>query len=449
MIATPASFESADDRLSPPSCVEAEVEILGGILYDPTALERVVDLLPPDAFYLTSHKVVYRACLALRLQEQPIDLMSVTQFLQGHGQLDRVGGKLALVNLLDSVVSTANIDHMANLVADKWRRRRLGQLGRKLVDLQHSSDQWGQLYEAAEADLSALALDQQQGGLQLAADIQLEIFSEIERRASGEMPPGIPTEFYDLDGITQGGLQRGDLVIVAGRPSMGKTALCLAVAKNIAARGLAAACFSLEMSGKQLVYRLLSELSEIEAGRLRAGRIAAQEWEKLGHATSRVSGLPLYIDDAPQPSIAHIRSQCRKLKAQHGDLGLVFIDYLQLMDCESDNRVQELAKLTRKLKGLARELDCPVIALSQLSRAVESRTNKRPMMSDLRESGGLEQDADLILMLYREEYYEPDTAERGIAEVIVSKQRNGPTGTVKLLFEPQFNRFKSIARGTP
>lgn len=445
--ARPIPQEPADERLVPPNSVEAEAEILGAILYDPTALERVADLLPADAFYLSIHKVVYRACLALQKLDQPVDLMHVAMFLKSHEQLERVGGQVALVNLLDSVVTSANIDHLAKLVVEKWHRRRLGALGRKLLEMQHAPESWQELYNSAESDLYALAAGEQQRGLKIVADIQVDVFREIEQRAAGEIPPGVATEFYDLDTMTQGGLQRGDLIIVAGRPSMGKTAFCLSMATNIAARGHVSACFSLEMSDKQLVYRMLSEAAEIESGRLRAGRVGTHEWEKLGHAYAKVSALPLYIDDTPQPSISHIRTQCRKLRAQHGALGLVFIDYLQLMDGESDNRVQELSKLTRQLKGLSRELDCPVIALSQLSRAVEQRTNKRPMMSDLRESGGLEQDADLILMLYRDEYYEPESEKRGIAEVIAVKNRNGPTGTVELLFEPQYNRFKNILGG--
>jgi replicative DNA helicase len=246
--------------------------------------------------------------------------------------------------------------------------------------------------------------------------------------------------------MTQG-FQRSDLIIAAGRPSMGKTSFVLNMARNIAAlQKLPVAIYSLEMSKLQLVYRLLSSEVEMESSRLRTGRIAQNEWEKLGHAISMLSQMPIFIDDTPNISVTEMRSKCRRLQAEQGGaLGLILIDYLQLMEGGSDNRVQELSKITRSLKGLARELNAPIIALSQLSRGVESRTNKRPMMSDLRESGSIEQDADLIMMLYREEYYEPDTPDRGIAEVIVTKHRNGPTGTVKLLFEPQFTRFRNLA----
>jgi replicative DNA helicase len=285
-----------------------------------------------------------------------------------------------------------------------------------------------------------------QGGLTATSDILIDTFSEIEQRSLGVVLPGVPCGFYDLDAMTQG-FQRSDLIIAAGRPAMGKTSFVLNMARNIAAlQKLPVAIFSLEMSKLQLVYRLLSSEVEMESSRLRTGRIAQHEWEKLGHAISILSQMPVFIDDTPNIGVTEMRSKCRRLQAEHGGaLGLILIDYLQLMEGGSDNRVQELSKITRSLKGLARELNVPIIALSQLSRGVESRTNKRPMMSDLRESGSIEQDADLIMMLYREEYYEPDTPDRGIAEVIVTKHRNGPTGTVKLLFEPQFTRFRNLA----
>lgn len=247
--------------------------------------------------------------------------------------------------------------------------------------------------------------------------------------------------------MTQG-FQRSDLIIAAGRPAMGKTSFCLNIARNIAAfHKLPVAVFSLEMSKEQLVYRLLSSEAQVESGRLRSGRISQDEWEPLGYGISSLSQMPIFIDDTPNISITEMRSKVRRLQAEQGGaLGLVLIDYLQLMEGSgSENRVQELSRMTRALKGLARELSVPVIALSQLSRGVESRTNKRPMMSDLRESGSIEQDADLILMLYRDEYYTPDTPDRGIAEVIITKHRNGPVGTIKLLFEPQFTRFRNLA----
>jgi replicative DNA helicase len=273
----------------------------------------------------------------------------------------------------------------------------------------------------------------------------VQTFQEIETRHEGVALPGLPSDFYDLDAMT-GGFQRSDLIIVAGRPSMGKTSFALGIARNIS-DNLPVAIFSLEMSKEQLVQRLLACEAEIESNYLRTGRIASNQWERLGQGFGILSGLPIYIDDTPNQTVMQMRSQVRRLQAEKGGkLGLVLIDYLQLMEGSgSENRVQELSRITRSLKGLARELNVPVIALSQLSRGVELRTNKRPMMSDLRESGSIEQDADLIIMLYREEYYSPDTPDRGIAEAIITKHRNGPTGTVKLLFKSELTKFLNLA----
>ncbi|PSN11582.1 replicative DNA helicase, partial [filamentous cyanobacterium CCP5] len=342
----------------------------------------------------------------------------------------------------------ANIDQYATLVMDKFTRRRLIQTGGTIAQLGYdTATPLETVLDQAEQQVFGITQDRPQSGLTATSDILIDTFSEIEQRSLGVVLPGIPCSFYDLDAMTQG-FQRSDLIIAAGRPSMGKTSFVLNIARNISAiNKLPVAVFSLEMSKLQLVYRLLSSEVEIESSRLRSGRIAQQEWEKLGHAISVLSQMPLFIDDTPNISVTEMRSKARRLQAEQGGaLGLILVDYLQLMEGGGDNRVQELSKITRSLKGLARELNAPIIALSQLSRGVESRTNKRPMMSDLRESGAIEQDADLIMMLYREEYYEPDTPDRGIAEVIITKHRNGPTGTVKLLFEPQYTRFRNLAR---
>lgn len=310
-------------------------------------------------------------------------------------------------------------------------------------------------HEISKSEVDDLARELERGaGGQLTptGDILIDTFAEIESRAEGGEPPGITCAFYDLDAMTQG-FQREDLIIVAGRPSMGKTAACIGVARNIAAvHNIPVAVFSLEMSKAQLAYRLLSSECSIASGTLRAGRVTPEQWGPISHAVAKLSEIPLFIDDTPALSLSDLRTKCRRLRAdQGGDLGAVVIDYLQLMGCgggSRENREQELSRLTRGLKMLARELHCPIIVLSQLNRAVESRTNKRPMMSDLRESGSIEQDADLVMMLYRESYYDPDTADQGIAELILTKHRNGPTGTVKLLFEPDYTRFRNLARTT-
>ena len=439
-------FESVSDRL-PPQNVEAEEAILGGILLDPEAIGRVMEILSPEAFYIATHRDIYRAALDLHSRGQPTDLITVTLWLRDHNKLDRVGGQVRLAQLVDRTVSAANIDQYATLVMDKYTRRTLIQAGGEIAQLGYDTTiPLENVLDQAEQKLFGITQVRPQGGLTPTADILIDTFSEIEQRSLGVVLPGVPCGFYDLDAMTQG-FQRSDLIIAAGRPSMGKTSFVLNMARNIAAlQKLPVAIYSLEMSKLQLVYRLLSSEVEMESSRLRTGRIAQNEWEKLGHAISMLSQMPIFIDDTPNISVTEMRSKCRRLQAEQGGaLGLILIDYLQLMEGGSDNRVQELSKITRSLKGLARELNAPIIALSQLSRGVESRTNKRTMMSDLRESGSIEQDADLIMMLYREEYYEPDTPDRGIAEVIVTKHRNGPTGTVKLLFEPQFTRFRNLA----
>lgn len=439
-------FDAVSDRL-PPQNIEAEEAILGGILLDPEALSRVMEILTPDAFYIGAHRDIYKGALALHAKGQPADLMTIAVWLKDNGKLEQVGGQTRLAQLVDRTISAANIDQYATLVMDKYTRRLLIQTGGEISQLGYDTTlPIENVMDQSEQRLFGITQSRPQGGLTSTSDILIETFSEIEQRSLGVVLPGIPCGFYDLDAMTQG-FQRSDLIIAAARPSMGKTSFVLNIARNIAAlQKLPVAIYSLEMSKVQLVYRLLSSEVEMESSRLRTGRIAQNEWEKLGHAISILSQMPIFIDDTPSISVTEIRSRCRRLQAEQGGaLGLILIDYLQLMEGGGDNRVQELSKMTRSLKGLARELNVPIIALSQLSRGVESRTNKRPMMSDLRESGAIEQDADLIMMLYREEYYDPDTPDRGIAEIIITKHRNGPTGTVKLLFEPQFTRFRNLA----
>ncbi|MBD2069863.1 replicative DNA helicase [Leptolyngbya sp. FACHB-671] len=441
------NFQAYSDRL-PPQNIDAEEAILGGVLLDPEAIGRVAELLRPEAFYISAHQEIYRSALALHGQGRPTDLMSVTSWLYDHGVLDKIGGQSRLAQLVDRTISAVNIDQYAQLVTDKYLRRKLIQVGGEVAQLGYETDTpLEKVLDQSEQKIFGITQSRPQQSLVATADILTSTFSDIESRSLGMVLPGIPCGFYDLDAMTQG-FQRSDLIIAAGRPSMGKTSFVLNIARNIAAfHKMPVAVFSLEMSKEQLVYRLLSSEVEIESGRLRAGRISQNEWEPLGHAISALSQLPVFIDDTPNISVTEMRSKARRLQAEQGGaLGLILIDYLQLMEGSgSENRVQELSRVTRALKGLARELSVPVIALSQLSRGVESRTNKRPMMSDLRESGSIEQDADLIIMLYRDEYYNPDTPDRGVAEIIITKHRNGPVGTVKLLFEPQFTRFRNLA----
>jgi replicative DNA helicase len=372
--------------------------------------------------------------------------MSVTTWLYDHELLDKVGGQSKLAELVERTVSAVNVDRYAALVVDKYLRRQLIQAGTDIVELGYeTSVELETVFDQAEQKIFSLTQKRPQQGLVPISETLIQTFQEIETRQEGAALPGISSEFYDLDVMT-GGFQRSDLIIVAGRPSMGKTSFAIGIARNIAEK-FPVAIFSLEMSKEQLVQRLLASEAGIESNYLRTGRISQNQWGDLSRALGTLSELPMYIDDTANQTVMQMRSQVRRLQAEQGEkLGLVLIDYLQLMEGSgSDNRVQELSKITRSLKGLARELQVPVIALSQLSRGVEARTNKRPMMSDLRESGAIEQDSDLIIMLYRDEYYSPDTPDRGIAEVIITKHRNGPTGVVKLLFDPQFTRFRNLA----
>ncbi len=443
------NFQGYSDRV-PPQNIDAEEAILGGILLDPEAIGRVLEILRPEAFYISAHQEIYRAATTLQAQGKPTDLMSVTTWLYDHGLLEKIGGQTRLAELVDRTVSAVNIDQYAQLVMDKYLRRKLIHVGTEVAQLGYDiASPIEKILDQAEQKVFNITQVRPTQALVATSDILTSTFSDIESRSLGLVLPGISCGFYDLDAMTQG-FQRSDLIIAAGRPSMGKTSFVLNIARNIAAfHKLPIAVFSLEMSKEQLVYRLLSSEAQVESGRLRSGRIAQTEWEPLGHAISTLSQLPIFIDDTPNISVTEMRSKARRLQAEQGGaMGLILIDYLQLMEGSGDNRVQELSKMTRSLKSLARELQVPIIALSQLSRGVESRTNKRPMMSDLRESGSIEQDADLVMMLYREEYYNPDTPDRGIAEVILTKHRNGPVGTVKLLFEPQFTRFRNLAAPT-
>jgi replicative DNA helicase len=429
----------------PPQNIEAEESILGGILLDPEAMGRVVDLISPEMFYVKNHREIYEAALKLHAQGKPTDLMSLTSWLQDNHLLEQVGGTAALAQLIDRTVSAVNIDRYATLVSDKYLRRQLITAGHEIVDLGHDTTQELEVVlDEAEKKVFRLSQKRPQEGLIPIADTLVHTYNDLQNLYDKTVLPGIPSGFYDLDALT-GGFQRSDLIIIAGRPSMGKTSFSLCVAHNIAKSGNPVAVFSLEMSKEQLALRLLSSESQIESNRLRSGRIDPSQMEPLAVALGTLSALPIYIDDASSISVMQMRSQVRKLQAEKKDkLGLVLIDYLQLMEGNSDNRVQELSKITRSLKGLAREVQAPVIALSQLSRNVESRTNKRPMMSDLRESGSIEQDADLVIMLYRDEYYNPDSIDRGISEVIITKHRNGPTGTAKLLFQPELTKFLNL-----
>ncbi len=435
------------NRSIPPQNLDAEESILGGILLDPEAMGRVVDILVTNAFYVQAHRDLYKGLLILHAQGKPTDLVSLTSWLQDQKLFEKIGGTAKLASLVDRTVSAVNVDRYAQLVMDKYVRRQLISSGNEIIDLGYdTTTPLEEVLDESEQKIFKLTQERPQEGLTPIAETIVETFNNIEDLHQEITLPGLSCGFYDLDAMTSG-FQRSDLVIIAGRPAMGKTSFSLNVAVNIAkTHQLPVAVFSLEMSKEQLVQRLLAGEAQIESNRLRAGRLTQTDMEPLITAVESLSDVPLFIDDTANLTVAQMRSQARKLQAeQGGKLGLILLDYLQLMEGGGDNRVQEISKITRALKGLARELNVPILALSQLSRGVEARTNKRPMMSDLRESGSIEQDADLIIMLYRDSYYNPDSPDHDIAEVIITKHRNGPTGTVKLIFQPELTKFLNLA----
>lgn len=435
----------------PPQCVEAEESILGGILLDPDALDRVRDELKPYHFYINAHEHIYRAMLKLSELEKPTDLIVVIDYLKANELLEAVGGRNKLASLVDRCVSAVNIDALAALVIGKWKRRELGRLGNIAIKLQHDSDDETPLHQAFEQlqeYIYCLQIGSNNHNTNHISDVMTEVYQKIEERHHGTALPGIPTGFYDLDAITSG-FNRGDLVIIAGRPAMGKSAFAAQIGFNVAQlQNLPVVLFSLEMSKSQIGMRMLAGEAEVENNYLKTGRISDSQWQPIAAGTNKISNLPIYLNDCATPSLSYFEAECRKVvSTQKRELGLVIIDYLQLMGDGDSNRNNEIAAITRGLKRLAMKLEVPVVCLSQLSRAVESRQNKRPVLSDLRDSGGIEQDGDKVLMLYRDEYYSPDSPDRDICEIILAKHRDGATGTVKLLFDSQFTKFKNLARG--
>ena len=447
--AVPLRRDEDEALRQPPSNIEAEEALLGSLLIDPEAIARVHSILPdPKAFYIHAHRHIYAAALALKSEDLPVDLMHIASRLKDASRLEQIGGQLRLVQLIDRCISSANADHYARLIADKHIRRELGAAGRHIEQLSYQLDQpLTEVLAACEQRTFAVSQQLHTSAVDCVADIAAAAFADIEARHQGLVPSGIPTGFYDLDAMTQG-FQRTDLIIAAGRPAMGKTALITGIALNVGRQGTPVLVCSLEMSKRQILHRMISQIAAIESGRLRTGRIANHEWEPLGSAIAAISDMPIFVDDSGLTTVEEIASKAREIKVREGDLGMIVVDFLQLMEGGSDrseNRAGDLDKITRAFKRLAQELDVPIVVLSQLSRAVESRTNKRPMMSDLRESGGIEQNADLVMMLYREEYYDTNTPDRGVAEIILTKHRNGPTGTVKLLFQAEYTKFLNRA----
>ena len=440
----------------PPYSIEAEQSVLGGLLLDNNAFDRISDFLVEGDFYRADHRQIFHHIALLIADSKPADALTVAESLQRSAKLDDVGGQAYLGSLVMNTPSAANIRRYAEIVRERAIMRKLAEVGSGIAESVYNplGRSAKDLLDEAEKEVFAIA-EQGARGRQGFVEIQPLLTKVVERidtlykRDNPSDVTGIATGFTDLDRMTSG-LQPGDLVIVAGRPSMGKTAFALNIAEHVALHEkMPAAVFSMEMSGPQLVMRMLGSIGRIDQHKMRTGALNDDDWQKLTSAVGRLSEAPIFIDESGMLNPTELRGRARRLHRQQGGpgLGLIVIDYLQLMETGSstDNRATEVAEISRALKAVAKELNVPVIALSQLNRGLEQRPNKRPVMSDLRESGAIEQDADLILFIYRDEVYNPESQDRGTAEIIVGKQRNGPIGTVKLTFLGQHTRFENYA----
>lgn len=432
----------------PPHNNEAEQSVIGAIFLEPQALITAAEVLLPDDFYRVAHQKIFDTMLILSDKGQAIDVVTVTEELSAKKQLEDVGGISYLTEIANSVPTAANIFHYAKIVEEKALLRRLIRVATTIVEDGYTrEDEVEALLSEAERSMMEVSSRKNAGDFKHIKDVLVDTYENIEilHTQKGDVT-GIPSGFTDLDRLTAG-FQRNDLIIVAARPSVGKTAFALNVAQNVATKtDENVAIFSLEMGADQLVMRMLCAEGNIDAQVLRTGALQDEDWRKLTMAMGSLSNAGIYIDDAAGLRVNEIRSKCRRLKQEHG-LGMIIIDYLQLISGSGrsgENRQQEVSDISRSLKALARELEVPVIALSQLSRGVEQRQDKRPMLSDLRESGSIEQDADIVSFLYRDDYYDKESENANMIEIIIAKQRNGPTGTVTLAFAKEFNKFVNV-----
>jgi replicative DNA helicase len=448
--------ESVDPQLLalkvPPHSVEAEQSLLGALLLDNQAFDRVADLVGADDFYRDDHRRIWRHISRLIEANRPADVVTVTESIEASEDKDRTGGAAYLGALAQNTPSALNIRRYAELVRERSVQRRLAHVATEIAEdaLSPGGKEIGLLLDEAESKIFQIAESgarRDQGLLEI-KPVLAKVFERIDHlyhRDNASDVTGVPTGYVKMDEMTSG-LQGGDLIIVAGRPSMGKTALALNIAEHVAVdNGLPVAIFSMEMSSTQLAMRMLGSIARVDQHKMRTGRLGDKEWGLLTDAMGKLHEAPIYIDEGGALTALEVRARARRLKRQYSKLGLIVIDYLQLMASTSqgENRATEISEISRSLKAMAKELDVPVIALSQLNRALEQRPNKRPQMADLRESGAIEQDADVILAIYRDEVYNPESPEKGTAEVNILKQRNGPIGTVKLTFLGQYTRFEN------
>ena len=434
----------------PPHDIEAEQAVIGSMLTDSDAVVEAIEVLKPDDFYRQDNKTIYEAIFNLYNRAEPIDIITVKSELTSLGKLEAVGGLEYIALLPDKVPTTANVDKYIKIVEEKAILRNLIKAANELIDLGYAeNEEIDSIMNHAEKRIFEISQGKNQKGYSALKDILVESFAEIEKLYNQKQPiTGIPTGFADLDYKTAG-LHNSDLVLVAARPAMGKSAFALNIATNAAVQAkVPVVIFNLEMSKSQLVSRILCSEAMVDSNKVRTGKIEEDDWVKLATALGPLSEAPIYIDDTPGITVTEIRAKCRKLKLEK-NIGLIVIDYLQLIQGSSKknaSREQEISEISRSLKILAKELDVPVIALSQLSRAAEQRADHRPMLSDLRESGAIEQDADIVMFLYRDDYYNPDSEKKNIAEVIMAKHRAGSTGTVELLWLGNYTKFVNIEK---
>ena len=437
----------------PPQNLEAEESVLGAMMISPGAIGAVSEIVDASDFYRESHAKIYRAALGLYAKGEPVDAITLTDELEERAELEAVGGRVRLHELAALVPATANAAHYARIVHETATLRGLIRAGGEIARLGwERPGETGDLVDQAEQILYDLSQQRVTGEWSEIEELLKESFERITQLyESGVDLTGTPSGFRDLDRLTSG-FQPGNLIIVAARPSMGKSALALCMAANMGVRhNIPVGLFTLEMSKAEVTQRLMCSEAKVESQRLRNGKLAPDDWPRLTAACDKLAKAPIYVDDTGLLNMMEIRSKARRLKARHPNLGLIIVDYLQLLTPsnrrDSDGRVQEVSEMSRSLKILARDLDVPIVALSQLSRAVEQRTDKRPILSDLRESGSIEQDADLVAFVYRDEYYNDESDQQGLAEVILAKHRNGPTDSIKLSFLKRYAKFSDLAAG--
>lgn len=438
---------NADAGRTPPYDEQAEASVLGAMLLDKTAITTAVEIIHGDDFYYDSHKAIFEGILRLYNKNEPADMITLSDFLKKNGQLEAVGGYTYLGRLTSGTGAISNTEAYCHIIKEKSTLRSLIRAGGEIVnDAYQDDDDVGAIIEKAEKSIFDITQDNQRNGLVDMSEVMVTTFDIMQKRSENKGGlTGLTTGFIDLDRKTSG-LQKADLVLLAARPSMGKTALMVNISTNAALKGNASvAMFSLEMSRNQLSQRILSSLCHVDLMKIISGDLTTEEWSKVIETMTYMNEMKISIDDTAGITPLEVKAKCRRLKAEKG-LDLVVIDYLQLMEVggRSESRQQEISSISRQLKGIAKELDVPVIALSQLSRAPEIRADHRPILSDLRESGAIEQDADIVMFLYRDEYYNPDTEKQGLGELIIAKHRNGPTGTVELLFKNEYTKFVNL-----